>query len=518
MKKSWIWITLVFIGLVMSGLIFFQFYWIKNSFSIKEQQFDQLVIRTLSEIALAIQKQEAREQVITRIDPAYIDSNLYRLGNAYSADTPVYNENMMIKLQHDIAISDEQYEKDIRRNSQRKDKKSSEDNNKGLNHEDDQTLYEPKATELLNKRKALINSIIENMFRFSPRIENRISKQVLEEFLRKTFADRGITLPFEFAVTKWNTMTAFKSHNFVLNDEIEYYKVQLFPDDFYSESNYLLLYFPDKKQSIVKSLGFMAIASISLAVILIIGFTLTVFIIFRQKRLSEIRSDFVSNMTHELKTPISTISLASQMLTDPGIPNESKNVGYLSGIISEESRKLGFQVEKVLQLAIFEKGNLDLKFKMCDIHEIITNVINTFNIQVKHKEGAITPALTATNYTIQADQVHITNVFSNLLDNAIKYCEVNPDIKISSRNENGHLIVEVKDNGIGMNRQELKKIFEKFYRIPTGNIHTVKGFGLGLSYVKKIVDEHKGHIDVESQPYEGSTFKIYLPVNNNIQS
>ncbi|MFO7658851.1 MAG: HAMP domain-containing sensor histidine kinase, partial [Bacteroidales bacterium] len=269
----------------------------------------------------------------------------------------------------------------------------------------------------------------------------------------------------------------------------------------------------DKKQSIVNSLGFMAIASISLTVILIVGFTLTVFIIFRQKRLSEIRSDFVSNMTHELKTPISTISLASQMLTDKGIPNESKNIGYLSGIISEESRKLGFQVEKVLQLAIFEKGNLDLKFRMCDIHEIITNMINTFNIQIKHKGGTITSALKATNYYIQADQVHITNVFSNLLDNAIKYCDVNPEIKISTSNENGHLIAEVKDNGIGMNRQELKKIFEKFYRIPTGNIHTVKGFGLGLSYVKKIVDEHKGHIVVESQPYEGSIFRIYLPVN-----
>ncbi|MFO7656809.1 MAG: hypothetical protein R6W78_07060, partial [Bacteroidales bacterium] len=308
MKKSWIWITIVSIGLVMSGLIFFQFFWIKNSFSIKEQQFDQLVVRTLSEISLAIQKQEVRDQVITKIDPAYLDSNLYRHGNAYIADTIAYNENMMIKLKHDIAISDEQYESDIRQNILGKDKKRHAHTNQKKDDLAENHQYELKATEMLNKRKTLFNSIIESMFRFSPRIEDRINKLMLEEFLRQTFADRGITLPFEFAVTKWNTMTAFKSRDFVLNDEVEYYKVQLFPDDFYSESNYLLLYFPDKKQSIVNSLGFMAIASISLTVILIVGFTLTVFIIFRQKRLSEIRSDFVSNMTHELKTPISTIS------------------------------------------------------------------------------------------------------------------------------------------------------------------------------------------------------------------
>ena len=219
-------------------------------------------------------------------------------------------------------------------------------------------------------------------------------------------------------------------------------------------------------------------------------------------------------MTHELKTPISTISLASQMLTDTSIPNESKNVSYLSTIISDESKKLGYQVEKVLQLAIFEKGNLELKFKMCDIHDIITNVVNTFSIQMKHKNGRFTTRLNAGNHIIYADQVHISNVFSNLVDNAIKYCNQNPEIKISTGNENGHLIIDVKDNGIGMNKQDIKRIFEKFYRIPTGNIHAVKGFGLGLSYVKKIVEEHNGHIEVESQPYEGTLFKIYLPTNN----
>lgn len=515
MKKHWIWILLISIGLVICGLIFFQFYWIKNSIVVKEQQFDQLVTRTLSEIAFVIQKQEAIEQILDRIDPAYIDSNIYRFESSYVLDTPVFEGSPVIKLRHDTEFDNNEYD-------------TNPDNETSLKEISKKTIFrsrakkhienlfsEPVIGNMFAKRKSLINSIIDNMFRFSPRIEDRINKQMLEEFLKSTFREKGIDLPFEFSVTKWNTMTAFKSQNFALTDAFEYYKVRLFPDDFYSESNYLLLYFPDKKQSLFRSLGLMTIASISLTLILILGFIMTIFIIFKQKKLSEIRSDFVSNMTHELKTPISTISLASQMLTDNSIPNESKNVGYLSNIISEESKKLGFQVEKVLQLAIFEKGNLDLKFEICDIHEIVTNVINTFNIQVKHKNGSISSVLKAEVFNIKSDQVHITNVFSNLVDNAIKYCNNNPDIRITTANENSHLIVAIEDNGIGINRQDIRKIFEKFYRIPTGNIHTVKGFGLGLSYVKKIVEEHKGHIDVESKPYEGSIFKIYLPTNNH---
>ena len=216
-------------------------------------------------------------------------------------------------------------------------------------------------------------------------------------------------------------------------------------------------------------------------------------------------------MTHELKTPISTISLASQMLGDNSIPDKLKNIDHLSGVISDESKKLGYHVEKVLQLAIFEKGKLELKFKVCDLHEIIMNVINTFDIQIKHRGGNIIPDLKAEDYAVNIDQVHMTNVFSNLIDNAIKYCDRNPEIRIESFNEKGYLGVSVADNGIGMNKQDIKKIFEKFYRIPTGNIHTVKGFGLGLSYVKKIVEEHQGYIKVESKPFEGTVFKIYLP-------
>jgi two-component system phosphate regulon sensor histidine kinase PhoR len=242
------------------------------------------------------------------------------------------------------------------------------------------------------------------------------------------------------------------------------------------------------------------------------SFTLAVFIMFRQKRLSEIRSDFVSNMTHELKTPISTISLASQLLGDKSIPAEVKNADQIAKIITEECRRLGNQVEKVLQTAVFDKGKLRLRLGEVNVHEIITGVMETFSIQVKSRCGKITASLKADEFKLQADQVHITNLLSNLLDNAIKYCSRNPEIMVETCSIKDYLVISVSDNGIGISKNDQKRIFEKFYRVPTGNIHAVKGFGLGLSYVKMIAEEHQGYVEVESEVYAGSTFNVYLPV------
>ncbi len=353
------------------------------------------------------------------------------------------------------------------------------------------------------------------MFSFSPDIEKRLDPGKFEALIRQALADKGIDLDFEYAVTKWNSMLAFKSDNYIPETGAEYYKVQLFPDDFFSRSDYLTIYFPSKKNFIFKSLGYMAFSSILLTLIIVVSFTVTIFIIIRQKRLSEIRSDFVNNMTHELKTPISTISLASQMLGDKSIPAESKNIDNLSSVIIDESRRLGYQVEKVLQTAIFDKGRLKLKLKETDINEIIHNVINNFSIQIKQKNGLIIPSLHAENSILNIDVVHITNVLTNLIDNAIKYCTRDPEIYLETQNYRNYLMIAVRDNGVGISKHDQKRIFDKFYRISTGNIHSVKGFGLGLSYVKKIVEEHKGFIKLESEPYEGTVFKIYLPLNND---
>lgn len=223
----------------------------------------------------------------------------------------------------------------------------------------------------------------------------------------------------------------------------------------------------------------------------------------------------MNNMTHELKTPISTISLAAQMLKDPGFQGPGKNIDQISDIIHEETRRLGLQVEKVLQTAIFDRGRVKLKKKKVDVHHLIETVIKNFELQIKNRQGEIILKDEAQSSEVHLDEVHTINVLSNLVDNALKYSKDRPVITIRTRNRVKGLEISVEDNGIGMSREHQRKIFDKFYRVPTGNIHNVKGFGLGLSYVKKIVEEHGASIRVESQPGKGSKFIIFIPESNH---
>ncbi len=224
------------------------------------------------------------------------------------------------------------------------------------------------------------------------------------------------------------------------------------------------------------------------------------------------KNDFVNNMTHELKTPISTISLASQMLNDRSIPDEHKNLSQISRIIQVESKQLGFQVERVLQMAIFDHGELKLKSEEVDLHEIIETVAQNFLLQLDKREGKLEFLPEAEDAVVEGDLMHLTNVVSNLLENAMKYTSQKPEISIATRTENGFLVVSVKDNGIGINKEDHKRIFDKFFRVPTGNVHNVKGFGLGLSYVKLIIEQHNGSINLKSEPNKGSQFNIHLPL------
>ena len=235
------------------------------------------------------------------------------------------------------------------------------------------------------------------------------------------------------------------------------------------------------------------------------------YIIFKQKRLHIITNDFINNMTHELKTPISTISLASQLLGDTNVSVENKNIEQISKLILDECRRLGSQVEKVLQMAVFERAHFNPLPTRINLNMMIDSILNNFSIQIKSRNGKLFKELNAENPFVFADEVHITNAIINLLDNALKYCQTDPVIILSTRNENNHVVIGVKDNGIGIGKENQKKIFDKFYRVPTGNIHNVKGFGLGLSYVKKIVTAHKGSVNLESKIGIGSTFTIILP-------
>jgi len=238
----------------------------------------------------------------------------------------------------------------------------------------------------------------------------------------------------------------------------------------------------------------------------------TVFIILRQKQLSKIKNDFINNMTHELKTPISTISLASQMLKDKTIVNSGASIENIAKIINDESRRLGFQVEKVLQMAVFNESRMKLKKKNISVNSVVYNLLPNFNIRLDSVNGHIYEHLDAVEDEIMADELHLTNVISNLLDNAIKYCKLTPEISVSTRNFNNGIIIAVSDNGIGISSNDKKLIFERFYRVHTGNVHDVKGFGLGLSYVNTVIVAHGGKVSVESTLDKGSKFEIYLPL------
>jgi two-component system phosphate regulon sensor histidine kinase PhoR len=471
MNKRLIWIVTVFMGLAMASLILVQAYWIKNAIIVKEKQFDQLITRSMIDITNEIEKLEV----------ARISSRLSR---------PSLTDTIHIAplTPEPPAISQDE-----------------ESNTDGNERKDLQ--------EWLNNSHEFVERIVASMYYASPEIEKRISREDLEGVIRKVLADSDIDIPFEYAVLRWNKDTAYRSPGF--DPFANYYRVQLFPNESFANSNYLHLYFPSKKGFLYQSLAYLAISSLLLSLAILFSFTITVFIMFRQKRLSEIRNDFISNMTHELKTPISTISLASQMLGDKSIPVEVKNIGQISKIISEECRRLGSQVEKVLQTSVFDKGKLRLRLDEVDMHEIISGVVDNFSLQVRNRNGRISTALNAENHVLLADQVHITNVMSNLLDNAVKYTNRDPEITVDTSNKMEFLVITVKDNGIGISRNDQRRIFEKFYRVPTGNIHTVKGFGLGLSYVKMVAEEHRGYVEVESEIYKGSAFRIYLPLLND---
>ena len=470
MSRRFIWIASVFMGFAMASLILVQAYWLKNAVLIKQKQFEQLILGALMDIKREIEQRETSEIIMNLVNPLSQDSG------QFIAPGP---GNLAGKSPGNMSMG----------NDRRK-----------------------QVNEWLKDRREFVDRVIAGMFLVSPRIEDRISTKDLEQIIRKVFDESGIDLDVEYAIIRFNNEIALQSPAFNRAAEANFYNIQLFPLDINTNSNFLWIYFPGKNSFIYTSLNYLAISSLVLSLVIVVSFVMTIFIMFRQKRLSEIRNDFVSNMTHELKTPISTISLASQMLGDKSIPAEIKNTEQIAKIITEECRRLGNQVEKVLQTAVFDKGKLKLRLSESDMHEIITGVIDNFAIQIKSRNGKITASLDAENCFLQVDQVHITNVLSNLFDNAIKYCNRVPEIHVSTANRGGFLLIAVQDNGIGINKTDQKRIFEKFYRVPTGNIHTVKGFGLGLSYVKMIVEAHHGYVDLASELYEGSTFTLYLPI------
>ena len=347
-------------------------------------------------------------------------------------------------------------------------------------------------------------------------IEERINFKNLDQYLKSGLIDNGIELSYHFKVIDRDGREVYRCPDYSDDGSENAYSQPLFLNDPPAKMNVVKIHFPGRSDYIFDSVSFM-IPSLIFTLVLLITFIFTIYIVFRQKKLTEMKNDFINNMTHEFKTPISTISLAAQMLKDPAVGKSPAMFQHISTVINDETKRLRFQVEKVLQMSMFDKQRATLKMKELDANELINGVINTFALKVERYNGNIQSALNATDPIIFADEMHITNVIFNLMDNAVKYKKPDEDLKlnVSTWNEPGKLMITIEDNGIGIKKENIKKIFDKFYRVHTGNLHDVKGFGLGLSYVKKIILDHKGTIRAESELNVGTRFIIALPLLKN---
>lgn len=378
----------------------------------------------------------------------------------------------------------------------------------GLQH--DATMQE-KFQKTQNKA-SLIKDVFTDFMRGERNIYERLDQTMLDTLLRKELIIRGIDIPFEYGVKNNNKML-FTSYALNYDPTLfnKAYNIRLFPNDSQPKNQFLYVYFSGKDSFIMNNMW--SIFGSSFLLILMVGgiFYTSMSTIMRQKKLSVIKNDFINNMTHEFKTPISTISLAVQVLKDKEVAKDTEKSNRYLGIIQNENRRLGTQVEKVLQMAQLDKGNVQLNFSEVNLHEIIENVLSNIGVQIEQKNGVVDLEMEAENDLTWADEVHITNVIYNLLDNANKYSPETPHITIATQNVPEGLSLKIKDCGIGMSKEQLNKIFDKFYRVPTGNVHDVKGFGLGLSYVKKMVEWHNGSISVSSKIGEGTTFEVILP-------
>ncbi|MBE9466203.1 sensor histidine kinase [Dyadobacter subterraneus] len=366
-------------------------------------------------------------------------------------------------------------------------------------------------------RADLLREVMKDLMYTKRPIQERVNRFLLDTLLRKELVENGITLSYEFAVQgNTNNGLVFSTASLKTSEwQQRSYKASLFPNETLQGNNLLYVFFPDQQKYILSNMGVMFGGSGILIVVIMACFYMAVSTILHQKKLSDIKNDFINNMTHEFKTPISTIALAADMAQEnsrsAGTETSPRMTRYL-GIIREENKRLGTHVEKVLQMALLDKGHVKLKRSEANIHDLIEKVLNSQSVQIEQKEGEIDLEFEAVNEIISCDELHISNVLNNLIDNAIKYSPEKLHLKVRTENENNGISIAITDHGLGMSKEQIQRIFDTFYRVPTGNVHDVKGFGLGLSYVKKMVEAHEGTVNVHSRPGHGSTFIIWLPI------
>lgn len=483
MNRRAIWAIVGLMSTALIGIIILQSYWIRNAFDLKREQFDSEVNIAINQVVQKLRDYEIEEK--RRLDANGLLTVSEKVNQDYKK---IFNTDVL-----DIS---------------------------GL--------------DPLQEDKSNVHSRIYQKYRSAqawiPKsLENRIKLDVLENLLGQELKSRGIDTDYDYQV--YATFKGIERRLIISNghyvaapeatDEVTVltepikvnkleHKVALFEDDINSPGE-LVVSFPRKASVILEAVLMPLIAAIVFTGIVLFCFTYTIRVIFNQKKLAEMKTDFVNNMTHEFKTPIATISLAVDSITSPMILNKQEKIKRFAGIIKQENRRMLSQVEKVLQMALLDKKDLKLNLDFVDLHKIIEQAVTTSRLQAENKGGFVKVNLKATKTRIEGDVTHILNIIHNLLDNANKYSPEIPEITVLTRDVPNGVEVTVQDKGIGLSKEARKNIFDKFYRVHTGNVHDVKGFGLGLAYVKTMMTAHKGHIDVKSELGKGSSFILTFP-------
>ncbi len=496
MKKSTIWLLTIVMALTIGSLLYFQIIYLESMIKMREAQFSESVMHSLYATSLYLERQETLHYL--EQDANIIESNFY--WDESEIDLPDATEKSEQSATMTAPPADEMYGYPSPREGVGSRFQSIQDVIRS------QYLYQ----------KGLLNEVILTILHDSgsrPVVE-RADTTVISNYLKLELANNGLKVPFAFGIYNNRETLLYHTNGYYEKEKKNNaYMQMLFPHS--STHYYINVIFPTKRDYVFSSVKFI-IPTLAFTLILLVVFVFTIILAFRQKKLSEMKTDFINNMTHELKTPISTISLAAQMLEDDSVRKSSSSLKHLSQVITDETKRLRFQVEKVLQMSVFDNSNAAaLKFVTLDANAVIANVVSTFKIKVERFGGTLGCNLEAENADISVDEMQFTNVIFNLLDNAVKYRreDVNLYLEITTKNISGYrLEIKIKDNGIGMKKEHIKRVFDKFYRVPTGNRHDVKGFGLGLAYVKKMVTLFGGDISVESELGSGSTFIITLPL------
>jgi len=511
MKRTTIWILIITMLLTFIGLISLQARFVRINAEMIENQFNENVQRSLFQTVSLVEENEALEYLSQTLEGTDYSENKNKVMSMEAQNIRL--KKNIDSLAENPALTSEQLNRPSIRLSTRHGNATIEETSHYLQN---------KFQQNFSRSKTILDQAVFRWMRETDKkeISERVNFQELNGIIERVLVNNGVTLPFYYSIVDKQGKVIYKCQKEIYQENVNannnVYTQKLFPSEDSNHSAYLQVIFPTKQNFILNSMN-LILPSVALVSLILCIFIVAIIIIFRQKQLNNMKNDFVNNMTHEFKTPISTISLASQMLQDPGVGKTPETLKHISNVIRDETKRLSFQVEKVLQMAIFERDKSTLKLNEIQINSLITDIIGNFSLKVTSKGGKISSKLLAKNDVALIDEVHFTNVIFNLMDNALKYSDKPLLLNIETWNEKDNLFISIEDNGIGMHKEDLKRIFEKFFRVSTGNQHNVKGFGLGLAYVKKIVTEHKGSIKVESELNIGTKFTITIPTLKNYE-